>query len=84
MTISKPDVVLVQLPPHYILDNFEQHPIRFSENQWSFDNHNYLRQLERPGHELYPSLKSKLNMDKLLKSNNMIVSRKSKLEIDVN
>jgi len=84
MTVAKPDVVLVQIPPHYILDNFAQHPVRFADSKWVFDSFNYLKQIERPGHELYPSLQSKLNMQKLLKQNRLVVAAKSKVDFDAN
>ncbi len=84
MTVAKPDLVLVQIPPHYILDNFSQHPTRFADSKWVFDSLNYLKQIERPGHELYPSLQSKLNLQKSLKQNRMIVATKTKVDFDAN
>jgi hypothetical protein len=49
--------------PEILLDNFEVKP----ETQGEFCAEKYLAQLERPGFELYPSLKSKLNLAKILR-----------------
>ena len=68
MNVAKPDLVMVQLSPNYLLDNFEQHPGLIKDNKFEFTQDRYIDQLVREGSELYPSIKSKLNMHKLLRS----------------
>ena len=77
LNVSKPDLVMVQLSPDYLLSNFEQRPhSHCSEtNTWNFDSTKYLSQLIRDGHELYPSAKSKAKMHKLLRSEGIVAGR---------
>ena len=44
LNVSKPDLVMVQLSPDYLLSNFEQRPhSHCSEtNTWNFDSTKYL------------------------------------------
>jgi len=50
--------------PEVLLDNFEIKP---TSEDGTFNAQKYLAQLDRPGFELYPSLKSKLNLAKILR-----------------
>lgn len=84
MTIAKPDLVLVQLGPEHLLKNFVQHPEKSVDSKWEFNHSLYLQQLTRDGHELFPSIKSKLNMLKLLKSQGIVVAPTFKDQPDTN
>ena len=74
------------MSPDYLLSNFTQRPSKFdyASDQWQFDSSTYLNQLMRKGHELYPSLKSKLKMTKILKRSGIIVSKLKNTEEDLN
>ena len=74
------------MSPDYLLSNFIQRPSKFdyATDQWYFDSSAYINQLMREGHELYPSLKSKLKMIKILKRSGMIVSKLKNTELDLN
>ena len=74
------------MSPDYLLSNFEQRPFKFDYeiDEWKFDTKKYFNQLIRDGHELYPSLKSKLKMTKILKKGGMIVSKLKNREEDLN
>ena len=86
LNVAKPDCVLVQLSPDYLLSSFDQQPVKFDyyTDKWIFDKEKYVEQLVREGHELYPSLKSKLKMMKILKQSGIIVSPASRPEADYN
>ena len=64
------------MSPDYLLSNFDQRPMQFDYDSkvWNFDKQKYINQLIRDGFELYPSLKSKLKMIKILKQSGIIVS----------
>ena len=63
MTVAKPDLVMVQVSPDLLLDNFEQYPEKHtSEDGWVFDEQAYLKQLVRNGTDVYPSLKMKVKL----------------------
>lgn len=86
LNVAKPDCVMVQLSPDYLLSNFNQRPMRFdyADEKWNFCKQKYIDQLLRDGHELYPSLKSKLKMVKLLKESGIVIAPSSRPETDLN
>lgn len=86
LNVAKPDSVLVQMAPNYLLSKFNMWPEKYNNetSRWEFDQEKYLRQLKRPGYELYPSLKSKIKMIKLLKQSGIIVGNKSEPDRDLN
>lgn len=42
LNVSKPDLVMVQLSPEYLLDNFEQHPEKYVQGEWLFNDLKYM------------------------------------------
>ena len=69
LNVAKPDLVMVQLSPDYLLEDFDQRPQRFDydNNFWEFCPRKYMNLLIRDGHELYPSSKSRTKMLKILR-----------------
>ena len=67
MNVVRPDAVLVQMSPDLLLDEFQVWPEVNEEGIWNFSQDKYLKQLARPGYELYPSLKSKMKMHRILR-----------------
>ena len=69
MKVAQPDLILVQMSPEFLLNDLELQPEKFNydTNEWKYSSQKYVDQLIRPGFELYPSLKSKLKIAKLLR-----------------
>ena len=44
LNVAKPDMVMVQLSPNYLLEKFQQRPVTFDEEskEWKFNNEKYL------------------------------------------
>ncbi len=79
MKVAQPDLILVQMSPEFLLNDLELQPEKFNydTNEWKYSSQKYVDQLIRPGFELYPSLKSKLKIAKLLRQQGIIVAHKN-------
>lgn len=76
LNVFKPDALLVQMRPDLLLDNFKLESLRSGPDN-VLDETRYLKQLQREGHELYPTEEYTGKVVDLLKKSGLLVAERT-------